>query len=64
MDLPHDPSQAIEIIVDKFHIPWKDNLEKRARIFINKKFANAFIKNGERLNADDVIAFIPISGGG
>ncbi len=64
MDLPHDPNQAIEIIIDKYHIPWKDNLEKRARIFINKKFSNAFIKSGERLNADDVIAFIPISGGG
>ena len=64
MDLPSDPSLAIETIITRFEIPWKDNLEKRTRIFINKQFAESFIKGGEKLKEDDLIAFIPISGGG
>lgn len=64
MDLPSDPSKAIKAIIDHFDIPWKDNLEKRTRIFINKQFAESYIKRGEKLKTDDLIAFIPISGGG
>ncbi len=64
MDLPSDPSKAIETIITHFEIPWKDNLEKRTRIFINKQFAESYIKSGEKLKKDDLIAFIPISGGG
>jgi len=64
MELPSDPNQAIDTIIAKFHIPWEDNLEKSTRIFINKKFSVSFIKSGELLKKDDVIAFIPISGGG
>jgi molybdopterin converting factor small subunit len=64
MELPSDPNHAIDTIIAKFHIPWEDNLEKSTRIFINKKFSDAYIKSGELLKKDDVIAFIPISGGG
>jgi molybdopterin converting factor small subunit len=64
MELPSDPNQAIDTIIEQFHIPWKDNLEKSTRIFINKKFSATYIKSGELLKKDDVIAFIPISGGG
>ncbi|UCE42327.1 MAG: hypothetical protein JSV17_04995 [Candidatus Aminicenantes bacterium] len=64
MELPADPSQAIETIIAKFQIPWKGNVEKSTRIFINKKFSDAFIKSGVQLKDDDVIALIPISGGG
>ncbi|NOR13091.1 MAG: hypothetical protein GQ545_07540 [Candidatus Aminicenantes bacterium] len=64
MDLPSDPSKAIETIISYFDIPWKDNLEKRTRIFINKQFSESFIKKNEKLKTDDLIAFIPISGGG
>jgi molybdopterin converting factor small subunit len=64
LDLPSDPSMAIESIIARFEIPWKDKLEKRTRIFINKQFAESYIKNGEKLKKDDLIAFIPISGGG
>jgi molybdopterin converting factor small subunit len=64
MELPPDPSQAIDTIIAKFRIPWKDDLEKSTRIFINKKFSEAFIKSGELLKKDDMIVFIPISGGG
>jgi molybdopterin converting factor small subunit len=64
LEVPSDPSLAIDAIIQQFHIPWKDNLEKSTRIFINKKFSGAFIKSGELLKKDDVIAFIPISGGG
>jgi molybdopterin converting factor small subunit len=64
MDLPSDPSEAIETIITHFDIPWKDNLEKRTRIFINKQFSESFIKSKEQLKPDDLIAFIPISGGG
>jgi len=64
MELPPDPSRAIAIIIDKFRIPWKDKLEKSARIFINKQFFEKFIDNKHKLNTGDVIAFIPMSGGG
>jgi molybdopterin converting factor small subunit len=64
MNLPSDPSLAIETIITHFEIPWKDNLEKRTRIFINKQFAESYIKSGEKLKKNDLIAFIPISGGG
>ena len=64
MDLPSDPRKAIETIIDQFDIPWKDHLEKRTRVFINKQFAESFIQKGEKLKSDDLIAFIPISGGG
>jgi molybdopterin converting factor small subunit len=64
MDLPSDPSLAVETIITHFDIPWIDNLEKRTRIFINKQFAESYIKRGEKLKNDDLIAFIPISGGG
>ena len=64
LDLPSDPEKAIETIIARFDIPWKDHLEKRTRVFINKQFAESFIKKGEKLKSDDLIAFIPISGGG
>jgi len=64
MEVPRDPRQAINLIINRFHIPWKENLEKSSRIFINKKFSHVFIKSGELLNPDDTIAFIPISSGG
>ena len=64
MELSPDPSQAIDTIIEHFKIPWKDNLEKSTRIFINKKLSDSFIKSGQRLHTDDVIAIIPITGGG
>jgi molybdopterin converting factor small subunit len=64
MDLPSDPSLAIKTIIARFEIPWKDKLEKSTRIFINKQFAESYIKSGETLKEGDLIAFIPISGGG
>jgi molybdopterin converting factor small subunit len=64
MDLPSDPSMAIDTIITRFEIPWKGKLEKRTRIFINKQFAESYIKSGQKLKKDDLIAFIPISGGG
>jgi molybdopterin converting factor small subunit len=64
MELSSDPSKAIETIISYFDIPWKDNLEKRTRIFINKQFSESFIKKSEKLKTNDLIAFIPISGGG
>lgn len=64
LNLPSDPNKAIKIIIKRFEIPWKDNLEKSTRIFINKQFSESFIKRGEKLRKNDLIAFIPISGGG
>ncbi len=64
MDLPRDPATAIDIIVDRFQMPWKDQLEKSSRIFINKELSDVYIQNGGLLDARAVIAFIPISGGG
>lgn len=64
MELPADPAQAVHSIVNCFQIPWKGNLEKRTRIFINKVLYDAFVKSGIRLKTGDTISFIPISGGG
>jgi len=64
MEVPSDPSQALAIIIEKFRIPWKRKLEKSTRIFINKQFSEKFIETNQTLKAGDVIAFIPMSGGG
>ncbi len=64
MKLPHNPSRALDIIFDRFHIPWKGNLEGSTRIFINGESDKSFIKSGKLLKAEDTIAFIPISSGG
>ena len=64
MELPSDPSHAIDTIIERFHIPWNNNLEKSTRIFITKELLSSFIKSGKCLITNDVIAFIPISGGG
>jgi molybdopterin converting factor small subunit len=64
MELPTDPAQAIHLIINHFQIPWKDNLEKSTRIFINQTPNDPFVDSGQRLKDKDTIAFIPISGGG
>jgi len=64
LELPSDPCRAIAVIIEKFHIPWKDKLERSTRIFINKQFSEKFIDNKQTLKSGDVIAFIPMSGGG
>lgn len=64
LEAPPDPREAIKYIIERFQLPWKDHLEKNTRIFINKRFLNDFLKSGEHLKSNDVIAFIPISGGG
>jgi molybdopterin converting factor small subunit len=64
MELPQDPHQAIQVIIDVFRIPWRGKLEKSSRIFINKQPLEMFIRDKAILNPGDVIAFIPISGGG
>lgn len=64
MDLSPEPEQAIDFIIDRFHIPWKDNLEKFTRIFINKELSQVFVKSGKHLEDGDTIMFIPMSCGG
>ncbi len=64
MKLPVDPAQAIDFIISHFQIPWKDDLEKRTRIFINQMLSDQFVESGKRLKDGDALAFIPISGGG
>ena len=64
MELPTDPAQAIHLIINHFQIPWKDNLEKSTRIFINQTLNDPFVDSGKRLKDKDTIAFIPLSGGG
>ncbi len=64
IELPPEPSRAIDLILERFQIPWKDNLERQVRIFINDMIYESFLESGERLKGGDVIAFIPISGGG
>lgn len=64
LELPTDPAQAVDVIINRFQIPWKDNLEKSTRIFINQQLYSQFVDSETRLKAKDTIAFIPISGGG
>ena len=62
--LPANPGAAVEQIIAKFGLPWKDNLEKITRIFVNNQHLATSIKNGVSLKNGDVIAFIQLSGGG
>jgi len=64
MRLPSVPQEAIDMIIERFQIPWLGALEKSVRIFINKELLEAYIKSGRRLAEGDRISFIPISGGG
>ena len=64
LKVPPDPAAACDFIIQHYNIPWKDKLEKSTRIFINKKLAQVFIKSGKNLQEGDLLAFIPISGGG
>ena len=64
VEVPTDPAQAIDLIIKQFQIPWKDNLEKSTRIFINQMLNDPHADKGQRLKDNDNIAFIPISGGG
>lgn len=64
LQLPANPQQAVKGIIEKFQIPWSGQLEKSTRIFINKQEFNDFLRSGQLLKPEDIIAFIPISGGG
>ncbi len=64
LEVPADPGQALHLIINRFQIPWKDNLEKSTRIFINQRWNDPFVDGGLPLKDQDIIAFIPISGGG
>ena len=64
VEVSTDPAQAIDLIITRFQIPWKENLEKSTRIFINQRLNDPFDDSGQRLKDNDNIAFIPISGGG
>ena len=64
VEVSTNPAQAIDLIINRFQIPWKENLEKSTRIFINQRLNDPFGDSGQRLKDNDNIAFIPISGGG
>ena len=64
VEVPSDPAQAIDLIINRFQIPWNKNLEKSTRIFINQRLYDQFDDSGQHLKDNDNIAFIPISGGG
>ncbi len=64
MELSPRPEEALAEIVEKFQIPWKDSLEKQVRVFMNGIVYDSFLAGGQRLKGGDVVAFIPISGGG
>jgi molybdopterin converting factor small subunit len=64
MQLPAEPQEAVDMIIERFQIPWSGALEKSVRIFINKELFESYIKSPRRLAEGDRISFIPISGGG
>jgi molybdopterin converting factor small subunit len=62
--VPADPTRAIHLIINSFQIPWEGKLEKSTRIFINKTLNEQFVDSSKLLKDQDLIEFIPISGGG
>jgi molybdopterin converting factor small subunit len=64
LELPRDPRKAIAAIITKYGMPWADKLEKSTRIFINKEIAESYLDSGRLLEENDVLVFVPISGGG
>ena len=64
MELPPEPGPAIDLIIERFNIPWAGRLEKYTRIFINKELSRVFIEDGNRLKDGDTIMFVPMSSGG
>jgi molybdopterin converting factor small subunit len=64
MELPPEPSHAVQHIIEQFQIPWEDNLERYVRVFINGLVYDSYVETGERLESGDTIAFIPSSSGG
>ena len=64
LKVPSDPAEACDFIIQRYNLPWKEKLGKSTRIFINKQLAQVFIKSGQNLEEGDLLAFIPISGGG
>lgn len=64
MRLPPDPQAAVDMIIERFQIPWSGILEKSVRIFINRELLEVYQQGRRRLAEGDRISFIPISGGG
>lgn len=64
MQLPADPQAAVDMIIERFQIPWSGNLERSVRIFVNRELFETFDKSGRKLAGGDRISFIPISDGG
>jgi molybdopterin converting factor small subunit len=64
MELPPKPDEALAQVIEDFQIPWERNLEAQVRVFVNGTVYSSFLASGLRLKGGDVIAFIPISGGG
>lgn len=64
MELSPGPAEALAEIIERFQIPWQDGLEAQVRVFVNGMVYDSFLESGQRLKGGDVIAFIPVSGGG
>ncbi len=64
MRLPEDPQEAVDMIIERFRIPWSGVLEKSVRIFINKELFESYKKSGRRLVEGDRVSFMPMSDGG
>jgi len=64
MELPTLADQAIDLIIERCEIPWRDNLEKQVRIFIEGLAYDAFLATEQSLKDGDTISFIPVSCGG
>jgi len=63
MSLPPEPEKTLQVIINKFDIPWKGKLEKSVRIFVRGQHWESFVEKKKSLKDGDEIAFIPISGG-
>lgn len=64
MEMPTRPNEALARIIEQFQIPWEDGLAAQVRVFVNGIVYDTFLAGGQRLKGGDVIALIPISGGG
>jgi molybdopterin converting factor small subunit len=64
MELSPSPDEALAQIIERFQIPWQNGLEAQVRVFINGIVYDSFLAGGQQLKGGDIIAFIPMSGGG
>ncbi len=64
MEVPAEPEKALEMVIERYRIPWTGDMERICRIFVNRQPVERLLKTGMLLREGDIISFIPILAGG